>query len=332
VSSAPHLIASLQKVLAEEANAYGVSARTYALLDFPNHSNVGDSAIWLGELAHLQAVMGSAPAFVAEYCNFSPAALRKALPSGPIFLHGGGNFGDLWPDHQRFRESVIQQFPDRRIIQLPQSIHFTEPGLMKRTAGIIGRHRNFILFVRDRRSLETAQDSLDCPVHLVPDMAFCLGAIPRPLPATRKLLLLLRTDKESARPELPRSLPAGAIPADWIEEDPNLFNKLKRRTALASPFKLGFDALSKSRCRELLFQNLARDRVRRGVKLLSSAQYVITDRLHCHILCTMLGIPHAVLDNSYGKLSSFIETWTKDCPLLRVAPSLDKAIDSLNAA
>ena len=96
---------------------------------------------------------------------------------------------------------------------------------MKRTAGIIRRHRNFLLFVRDRRSLETAQACLDCPVYLVPDMAFCLGAIPRPVTATRKLLLLLRTDKESARPALPRNLPAGAMIADWIEEDPNLYGK-----------------------------------------------------------------------------------------------------------
>lgn len=38
------------------------------------------------------------------------------------------------------------------------------------------------------------------------------------------------------------------------------------------------------------------------------------------------GIPHIVFDNSYGKLSSFIEAWTKDCRLVQVVPSLEHAI------
>ena len=313
-----NLITSLRNVLREQASAYDVSPRRYALLDFPNFPNVGDSAIWLGELAHFDAVLGSAPAFVCTHDNFSPDTLRKALPSGPIFLSGGGNFGDLWPDHHRFRETVIEQFPDRRIIQLPQTIYFTDPKLIEKTASIIKGHPAFLLFVRDKCSLERARSYFDCPVYLAPDMAFCIGIIPRSVPATHKLLLLLRTDKESARSEsLHQNLPEGAIVTDWLEDDPSLFGRLKRRTVLLSPL----------RRRELLFQSLARDRVSRGVKLLSSAEFIITDRLHCHIFCILLGIPHIVLDNSYGKLSSFIETWTKDNPLVYVAPSLDRAIE-----
>ena len=43
-----------------------------------------------------------------------------------IFIHGGGNFGDLWPEHQQFREMILQRYPDRPVIQLPQSIHFQD--------------------------------------------------------------------------------------------------------------------------------------------------------------------------------------------------------------
>ena len=46
------------------------------------------------------------------------------MPTGPIFIHGGGNFGDLWAAHQEFRERVLERFPDRQIIQFPQSIHY----------------------------------------------------------------------------------------------------------------------------------------------------------------------------------------------------------------
>jgi pyruvyl transferase EpsO len=37
---------------------------------------------------------------------------------------------------------------------------------------------------------------------------------------------------------------------------------------------------------------------------------VITNRLHGHILCGLLGIKHFLSDNSYGKLRACFETWT----------------------
>ena len=35
----------------------------------------------------------------------------------------------------------------------------------------------------------------------------------------------------------------------------------------------------------------------------------MTDRLHGHILSTILNIPHIVLDNPFSKLSTFHDTW-----------------------
>ncbi len=32
------------------------------------------------------------------------------MSGGPIFLQGGGNLGDLWPNHQAFRERVAAAF------------------------------------------------------------------------------------------------------------------------------------------------------------------------------------------------------------------------------
>ena len=75
----------------------------YALVDFPDHPNVGDSAIWLGEIAMLRAVGAGDPAYVCRWDDFDEAAFRDACPTGPIFIHGGGNLGDIWPHHQHFR-------------------------------------------------------------------------------------------------------------------------------------------------------------------------------------------------------------------------------------
>jgi pyruvyl transferase EpsO len=65
--------------------------------------------------------------------------------------------------------------------------------------------------------------------------------------------------------------------------------------------------------------------VLRGCRLLSSGRLVITDRLHAHILNLLLGIPHAVLDNSYGKLGRFLEAWTGAAAGVHRAASIDDA-------
>ena len=64
---------------------------------------------------------------------------------------------------------------------------------------------------------------------------------------------------------------------------------------------------------------LARSRLRRGSRLLRSARVVITDRLHGHILCLLLGIPHVVLNDRNSKLRRFMKQWTSRASLLRWA-------------
>ena len=227
-------ISRLGGIIAEHLKPYTELAAPFALLDFPNHPNVGDSAIWLGELNYFKAMMGSRPAFVCAKENFDADALKHTMPEGTLFLHGGGHFGDVWHElgYQLFRESILAQFPDRRIVQLPQTIHFSDSQVLERTAKAIEAHGKFILFVRDRRSFDIATASFRCPVHLAPDMAFCLGPLARPVKAEHPLLLLLRTDIESTRQNAGQelALPTGVIMADWLDEDPELYSKQKRRT------------------------------------------------------------------------------------------------------
>src|SRR5579864_3351834 len=94
-----------------------------AFLDFPNHSNTGDSAIWLGESEWLKG-QDVRVAYSCDVETYSKDRLSALLPEGAILLHGGGNLGDFWVYHQKFREQVIEDFPDHKIIQLPQTIYF----------------------------------------------------------------------------------------------------------------------------------------------------------------------------------------------------------------
>src|SRR4051812_31009240 len=91
------LIATLQSEIDRVIAPYLQDIRDFALVDFPDHANVGDSAIWLGEVRYLKSKLGRMPSYVCTYENWSPEEFIRRVPSGPIFFHGGGNFGDLWP-------------------------------------------------------------------------------------------------------------------------------------------------------------------------------------------------------------------------------------------
>ena len=71
---------------------------------------------------------------------------------------------------------------------------------------------------------------------------------------------------------------------------------------------------------------LARQRLGRGLAELAEGKIVISDRLHGHILATLMQIPNILIDNSYGKLSSFYDTWMRDVTGVRFAVSSREAL------
>lgn len=296
----------------------------YALLDFPDHPNVGDSAIWLGEVALLRGLTGNYPSYVCTFNHYDFDELESKLPEGPILLHGGGNFGDIWPWYQDFREQVIKRFPNRLIIQMPQTIHFKSKERLLQTQQIVNAHQSFHLFVRDSNSQSFAEAHFSCPVKLLPDSAFCIGPLQKPVKPNLDILLLLRTDAEKITHDLSK---LAAYPnyqvVDWLKESKHVRTISKIQTSLFKVFEIRG---SKQLRRYFYFNRLANARLKRGVKILSSGQRVITDRLHAHIICILLNIEHCALDNNYGKISSYIKTWTHIYPKLHVADTIDQAL------
>lgn len=308
------LVATLGRQIDRTLKPLLSGATGVALLDFPNHSNVGDSAIWLGELAYLESLESPVIEYTCDVHSYSRADLSRYVGDGVILLSGGGNLGDLWQQSQRLREQVIADFPDNRIIQLPQSIHFQHRSNLKRARQIFDAHGDLTLLVRDRRSLSCAANEFRAPARLCPDMAFALGVLERPCEPTADLVWLSRTDKES-RQHSGVATVNGPGRVDWLVEPPEGFTTARtwfERRLLQHPRVLQRLAPVRSR----LWERAARRRLRRGCLLLASGRTVLTDRLHGHILSVLLGIPHFLLDNSTGKVRSFFETWTHSAPFV----------------
>ena len=132
---------------------------------------------------------------------------------------------------------------------------------------------------------------------LAPDSAFALGRQPRGIADVDTLLLLRTDDERVAHDPAVVGDRSDALMLDWLEDGP-----LPQRTPGES---------TADHC-----DRLARARVARGLALLSRGRRIVTDRLHAHILATLLDIPHVALDNDYGKLSAYIACWTAATPIL----------------
>jgi exopolysaccharide biosynthesis protein PssK len=304
-----------------------------ALIDFPNHGNVGDSAIWLGETEILRE-LGTTVVYTCETEGYREEALRRALrPGDAILIHGGGNFGDDWPGYQALREQIVASFPKHRIVQLPQSINFSRPENLDRARSVFASHPDLVLLCRDEGSLELARREFPSAVsELAPDGAFALGPLPR-RPPTMPVLWLSRTDRERRGDRL---VPGGGsqhVVSDWLAESAGddgwspVYGGLRwvsrqvgaRATRRRRVPRAALAAAGR------LHSGLAGMRVRHGLGLLGSAQVVVTDRLHAHILCLLLGVPHVVVDTGYGKIERFVSAWTAEADGVRLARDADEA-------
>ncbi|GIK99972.1 MAG: exopolysaccharide biosynthesis protein [Alphaproteobacteria bacterium] len=303
-----------------------------ALLEFPAYDNVGDSAIWLGEIAFLADRLHVAPAHTSDTFSYSRERLAAVRDLDLILLSGGGNLGDLFKGFLEAKIRVLEDFPQVPIVQLPQTIHFRDPARLDMFRRAVARHRRFTLIARDRICFDMARETFDCDVRLCPDMALWLE-LPRPAPPVRDVACLLRSDVAINQSYLRdgRTVGEDMLVFDWSAAESGRF-AVEAERALTRAMGLYPRKLAALESSLTLFRNRAAwSRVRRGCALLSSARVVVTDRLHGHILCTLMGIPHVILDNNYGKVTRFHESWTKDFPTVRLARSVDEALDTARA-
>lgn len=290
----------LIRIVKERGGASG----NCALIGFPSHGNIGDHVLWVAQCELLRA-LGMRVTYVADLRSYSAAGLKKACPSGTLFLSGGGNMGDVWPKSQELRERVICDFPDRDIVQLPQSVSFGNAAAAGRFGDLVRAHGRVSILLRDRQSVERLQEQCGLPSTLCPDAAYMLELRRSSRTVTRHARWILRNDREAG---------AGRVRGsrDWVE-----------RAFLAKVFPLVAPYLGAAAPR--FAEAVAKILLRKGIALVSSVRVVVSDRLHAVIVSTLLGVPRVALDNSYGKVHGFMRTWFDGDPDTALATTVDEA-------
>lgn len=336
------LIRRLQRLVVDELRAALQGASEVALINFHSLAtyyparmwNPGDYAIWLGTLATLRH-LGVKVAYQCGVDTFSAAALRKRLPDGPILIMGGGDFGDLYPvGPQKTREDVLTELRGVPTVQLPNAVYFKHPHNASAMDELIAKHGNFILMVRDNLSESRAREHLNADIRLVPDMAFGLGLLERTGPPSKDVTWLqwIPGDMEYVGHGGP---PDGVSSwsVEWtrqLEDEPPW--PWRERIARSAHLRLGGWLMHNPRLRTIMwrlfgatFEPVSQGALARGLQILSSGRVVVTNKLHGHVLSLLSGIPHVVLDNSYGKVKGLYETWSKPSSLCRWADNGDAA-------
>ncbi|MGD1805815.1 polysaccharide pyruvyl transferase family protein [Dapis sp. BLCC M126] len=336
---------TIKKILHESLKNLG-NFEQCALLQYPRDINIGDHLIWLGTVFYLTNVLKTKIAYASSAEYFSQAKMDEKIGDSPIILHGGGNLGDIWYGHQKFRENVIAQNHHRQIIVMPQTIYFQNQSYLEKSAKVFNSHPNLTVCVRDHYSYDIAIKHFDnCRVILAPDLAFQMAGMPFlsvPRNPENSILYHNRTDKELNQSFLPESMAiSNLVVADWVSYNQKwiLGNANSRfRPILAQLYrevwqrglripqelidrrvwlKTATENMDFSSVDNPSLHRLSLSFLHSGIYQFQKYRLIITNRLHGHILCVLLNIPHIFLQNSYHKNQGFYETWSYDIPFCR---------------
>ncbi|MDO8106001.1 polysaccharide pyruvyl transferase family protein [Isoptericola sp. b441] len=293
--------------------------RDVVILDYPNHDNVGDSLIWLGTRDSLRR-LGVRVAYATSNEYLRPELVDR-LAGLPVLFHGGGNFGDMWPATHTTRLEMIRRFPDRRVLLLPQSVHFEAPDGDRETVRTLTGHPDLTLFVRDEPSLSWAT-AAGVRAELVPDAAFATEPRRLPRPRGTGAVAVWRSDKEARPGQELGPAAAGLTRTDWPED------LAPARRAFMAAMRLHVLLRAPRGVRRaavLACDLMAARELRRGIALLADAPVLVTDRLHGAVLGLMTGRTVCRVDNTYGKLAAVLDLWWPGEPAIATAATRAEA-------
>ena len=281
----------------------------YAMLfNFAAFENKGDPAITVGEITIIRKLGLKLIFQCATRCKRQAVEYSKRLSTKystdelVIFMQGGGNLlAYAFEDFNR--KLVLESFPDFEVILFPQSVwQNVTINVTRLFQDVYAKHKNLTFLYRDRNSYNLGKKlfpSVRC--YLMPDMAFQIGRVQRFMKPTHDILWLRRHDKASTKYDIPaRSQNHNVIIGNWRK-----WKTPKGSSQLENSFLMAAN----------------------GLLFLQRGRVVITDRLHGHILCVLLGIPHVIIDPVNKKITSYMQTWTGGLEHVVLAYSPEDALN-----
>lgn len=276
----------------------------------PEHGNLGDYAISLGEKLFLEEYFNEYDVIwvtTEEWrhlkCVFSSGIRHDDI----IFMNGGGYFGDLWQSGEICKD-IAMHFLENIKILLPNTLTYKKAGYddndqLRIDIEWMKKQHNLYIFLRDIHSYGFLKGYKEIDCYYAPDMALYIPPIKRSEEyMNTDILLCFRKDRESI-----------------LEGTDNIKAKLSG---------FGYNIKEEDiHLNEYLSINDGYNCVMRYIKRIQQYSLIITDRLHAMILSVLAGVPCIATDNSTSKLTG-VYPWIKSASV-RILSNLDEITDKV---
>lgn len=274
--------------------------RRFVLMLTPTHGNLGDQAIAIGEIKLLEELCPNdhiieIPECIYEACRCE--LVKLITKEDVILIHGGGFFGNLYPQSHDLRREIIQTYIDNEIICMPTSIYYTNDGCgrecLQKDKSAFEEHRKLTVIARDETSFTFAKKEFEkTKLVLSPDCALALYSDNLGQREERSgVVFIMRQDKEKALEnkcldKLLQYLPSGT-----------------EYKVIDNICKKGFEAKTRMNA---VIRHLSRIRC---------ARLVITDRFHGVIFAVMTHTPVIAYSSLDTKIPAGIKWFDKIDPV-----------------
>ena len=290
--------------------------RKLFLFSTPWHGNLGDQAIVLGEYEILKTMFPSNEIveIPTQVClnlmkdgNNSSETDLNIGKNDIIFIHGGGNLGDIWVNEEQVHRWIVQKFAHNKIVFMPQSIFFHnhESGMteLKKSREAYAQADDLTLLTRDSVSYEFAKKNfVKAKVALVPDaVTYLEGRFPETATKREGVCFFLRKDKEK-------------VSSDELLT--TIREYLHRRGV---PYEISDTVIANN---SLKTNELRRKAISDTLLQARKSRLVITDRFHGVIFSVITHTPVIAFKSYDTKISSGIR-WFKELDWVHYAENME---------
>lgn len=293
--------------------------RVLLVAGIPIHSNLGDQAIAMAEIKFLKKKTKNSKVI---YLNLIGGGLfskslkivkKQIMPTDIIFGHGGGNMGDQYPEEEFARRTIIEAFPNNKIIIFPQTIFFNNTGrarkILKDTIKCYASHGDLTLIAREKESYKLMKKYFKTnEVLLMPDIVLSMPNFVRKIKRSGAMTCLRADVEKTAN-----------------VDDQQIINLLQKKFHKVNVS----DTMSKHR---IILANWHRMvLLRYKWREFSQVEVVVTDRLHGMVFAALTRTPCVVFSNYNHKVSGTYE-WIKRAQFIKFCYNIGSLELKINQA
>lgn len=260
------------------------------------HPNLGDLAQCICIRDFLQenypaykVIEVDSKVFMNPQSNLRSRLKQYVKPKDMVFFQSGYCTQDLGGVEDLMHQAVMQDYPDNRLIMMPQTVFFKTEERKAQAARIYDEHKHLLFMARDKVSYETAREMFPHrSVLLYPDIVTTLIGKTSFSAERIGVLMCMRNDSEKF----------------YSDEQVLGLQQSLKRLAPVEVIDTTLQGRINAESRTL------RSTIMAYIERLSTARLVVTDRYHGTILSLAANTPVIVVKTTDHKVSTGVD-WFK---------------------